>query len=586
MVGRRGGWRGPEFPGDFPTLGLLVGQWIEQQCIIPTGPRRGYPYLLTGEMWSHMLHVYRLKPNATVHPMYPRPRDGFVYHGNQLRRPQKWGKDPLMAMKAIAHALGPVQFDGWDANGEPVGRPVPTPWVQVSGTSIDNTDNTWRPLVSCLREGPLADTPGLDVGDTRIKLPFGDGWMEPVTSSADSRLGNPITYATITEPHLMTLRDGGVAMAKAIKRNLTGMGGSWSEGTNAWDPSQDSVAQQTAAAKAPEVYLDHRFADLPELTEEEFADDDTVRERIVIKYGDSARLAGGWVETDDILADVRNAATGEAEARRYFLDEVTVGQRDAVNATRWDALAFRKDDPLLLAAMAGGSPEAAGLLADRELQPGERIVLGFDGSRVADATALIACRISDGRWFTLGIWVPADYSPGKDGRGRPLPGKVPEHLVEQSMIDAFDAYEVWHMIADPYRWQTVLDRRAGEWGTNPAGKPVVVDLPTNEERRFDLAITLWQTAMRSGVGEFSHDGDATLRKHAVNAAIANGGRKAERDEEDGTTSKHYQRLVKKRKGWLIDGLVAGVLATYGRSRAIEQGALVVEETVEPWAFTS
>lgn len=568
-------WRGPEFEGDFPTLGLLLGQWIEDNCIIATGPRRGYPYLLTPEMWSHMIHVYRLRPNATVHPMYPRPRDGFVYHGNQLRRPQKWGKDPLMASKAIAHALGPAQFDGWNADGEPVGRPVPTPWVQIAGTSIDNTDNTWRPLVACLREGPLADTPGLDIGDTRVKLPFGDGWIEPVTSSADSRLGNPITYATITEPHLMDARNGGLTMAKAIKRNLTGMGGSWSEGTNAWDPSQDSVAQQTAAALAPEVYLDHRAVDLAPLTEEEFADDEVVRERIVVKYGDSARVAGGWVETEDILADVRNAATGEAEARRFFLDEVTVGQRDAVNALRWDALARPVADH-------GG------------LLPGEKIALGFDGSRVLDATALVACRISDGRWFLLGLWDPMDYSPGKDERGKPLPGKVPERVVEQAIDDAMAAYEVWHLFADPYRWQTVLDRLAGKHPKNPArspdgkpaGKPVVVDLPTNEERRFDKAVTQWQTAMRSGEEEFSHDGDKNLRKHAMNAAIAYGGRKAERDEEDGTTSKYYLKIVKKRKGWKIDALVAGILATYGRSRAIEEGALVVEETVEPWVFTS
>jgi hypothetical protein len=562
-------WRGPEFAGDFPTLGVLLGQWIEENCIIPTGPRRGYPYLLTGEMWQHMVHVYRLRPSARVHAMYPRPRDGFVYHGNQLRRPQKWGKDPLMAVKAIAHALGPVQFDGWDANGEPVGRPVPTPWVQIAGTSIDNTLNTWRPLVAVLREGPLADTPGLDVGDTRVKLPFGDGWIEPVTASADSRLGNPITYATITEPHLMTARDGGLEMAKAIKRNLTGMGGSWSEGTNAWDPSQDSVAQQTAQAKAPEVYLDHREPDLAPLTEEEFADDDRVRERIVVKYGDSARAAGGWVETEDILADVRNTATGEAEARRYFLDEVVVGQRDAVNAPRWDALAFPVADN-------GG------------LLPGDRIVLGFDGSRVLDATALIGCRVRDGRWFTLGIWDPMDYSPGRDERGRPLPGQVPEAEVEQAIEDAFAAYEVWHLYADPYRWQTVLNRVAGRHPTNPAekAKPTVVDLPTNEERRFDAAIVMWQTAMRSGVEEFSHDGDGRLRKHAMNAALATGGRKPEREVEDGTTSRHYLKIVKKRKGWKIDGLIAGILATYARSRAIEEGALNVTESVDPWVFTS
>lgn len=552
-------------PGEFPTLGYIVGEWIETYCIIPDGPQRGTPYLLTREMWSHLLHVYRLDPRAAVYPRFPKPRDGFVYHGSQLRRSQKWGKDPFMAVRAVAHALGPVVFAGWDAYGEPVARPVDTPWVQIAGTSEDNTDNTWRPLFRVLSEGPLADTPGLDVGETRIKLPNGDGWIEPVTTNALSRIGNPISFATITEPHLMTERNGGRPMVKAVKRNLDGMGGSWAEGTNAWDPSQDSVAQVTAKARAPGVYLDHRYPDLAPLSPEEFADDDAVMDRIVIKYGDSARVAGGWVDEHSIFAAVRDESTGEAEARRYFLDEVTVGQRDAANAARWDALSRPPD-------------EHDGLL------PGEAVCLGFDGSRVLDATALIAVRVRDGRWFRLGIWVPKDYRTPEQVAAK-QPGKVPESLVEQAMDDAFGAYTVWHMVADPYRWQTVLDRKAGEWGTNPAGKPIVVELPTNSERRFDEAIVLWEDAFRKGDAEFSHDGSADLRQHALNSALAAGNRKPPREEEDGKRRDYYVRVVKKKAGLLIDGFVAGILGTYARGRAVEEGALVVADPVEPFVFS-
>lgn len=557
MAQAKGQWRGPAEPGEFPTLGWLIGEWIEEHCIIPAGPQRGAPYELTREMWQHLLQVYRLRARAKVHPKYPRPVDGLVHYGAQLRRPQKWGKDPFHAAKAIAHALGPVQFDGWDAAGEPVGRPVDTPWVQVAATSEDQTDNTWKPLFRTLSEGPLANTPGLDVGETRIKLPDGDGWIEPVTAAARSRLGNPITYATITEPHLMRERDGGKSMAKAMKRNLAGMGGSWSEATNAWDPSEDSTAQATAESKAPGIYLDHRAAELARLSGEEFADDKTVLERIIVKYGDSSRKAGGWVDERAILASIRDASTGEAEARRYFLDEVTVGERDAVDALRWAALAR----PV---AEHGG------------LEAREPVALGFDGSRSRDATALWACRISDGRWFRLGLWVPRAAADG-------TPGKVPEVDVEQAMDDAFAAYEVWYMIADPYKWQTVLDRKAGEWGNNPVGKPTVIDFPTNVERRMDAAIELWETACRNGEGEFTHDGDPEGTRHALNTALAFGGRKAARDDgDDAPTSDRYKKLAKKKPGWLIDAFVAGVLATYGRGLAIEHGALTVSAAPNLW----
>src|SRR5690606_27716571 len=116
------------------------------------------------EMWRHLLWAYRLRPDA-------REEDGpdaFVYSGSLLVRPQKWGKDPFNAARCIAHALGPVVFAGWDARGEPVGRPHPSPWIAVAATAEDQTDNTFRPLVTMLRDGPLAGTPGLDIGDTRV----------------------------------------------------------------------------------------------------------------------------------------------------------------------------------------------------------------------------------------------------------------------------------------------------------------------------------------------------------------------------------------------------------------------------------
>lgn len=566
---RRGGWRGPEVPGEFPTLGHVVGQWIEEFVIIPDGPRRGYPYLLTPEMWSHLFHVYRLDPKATVHPLYPRPVDGLRHYGTQLRRVQKWGKDPFNAAKVCAHALGPVQFAGWDADGEPVGRAVDTPWIQIAATSEDQTDNTFRPVYRMLSEGPLADTAGLGIGLSSIKLPNGDGWIEIVTMSADSRLGNPITYASFTETHLMTDRNKGRPMIRAMKRNLAGMGGSWSEVTNAWDPSQDSAAQTTAQAKAKGVYLDHRGVGLERLSKSEFEDDKIVLERIVVKYGDSCRLAGGWVDEQGILASVRDLATGEAEARRYYLDEITVGERDAVDATRWDGLARPKDpdDPSSM------------------LQPGERIVLGFDGSRVRDRTVLIAVRISDGRWFRLGVWAPQDYRTDYE-REQGLPGRIPEHLVEGAMDDAYAAYDVWHMIADPYRWQTVLSRKSGAWDVNSAGRPVVVEFPTNVEKRFDEAWLNFETAYRKGEGEFTHDGDVDVRRHALNSSVAQGGLKAEREDEEGIPAKYYVKIVKKREGWYIDAFIAGILGSWGRKRAVEEGALIVEETVEPWVFTS
>ena len=41
---------------------------------------------------------------------------------------------------------------------------------------------------------------------------------------------------------------------------------------------------------------------------------------------------------------------------------------------------------------------------DDRIVPGERITIGFDGARTGDATALVACRVSDGLLQPLGVW--------------------------------------------------------------------------------------------------------------------------------------------------------------------------------------
>lgn len=179
-----------------PTLGNLVIDFVEAFCAIPDGNNVGQPFVLTDEQTRFLLWHYRIHPDALVDRA--KPSAPFVFaRGSQLVRPQKWGKGPLSAAMICAEAGGPVLFDGWDANGEPVGRPWATPWIQVTAVSEDQTDNVWRALVPMIELGSLtADIP--DTGQTRINLP-GGGRIEPVTSSGRSRLGQRITFAVQDE---------------------------------------------------------------------------------------------------------------------------------------------------------------------------------------------------------------------------------------------------------------------------------------------------------------------------------------------------------------------------------------------------
>lgn len=518
---RRGVWRGPQEPGEFPTLGYQVAEWIEAFCVIPDGDRLGQPYQLTDEMLRFLLWFYRLHPSAIVEE--GRASAPFFYRGSQLMRAQKWGKSPFGGANGHAQGFGPVLFDGWDANGEPVGRPHPTPWIQVVATSEEQTDNVWLAMYEMAARGPIANIPGVDIGLLDINLPSG-GKIEPRSASGRARLGARLTFSIFDEPHLMTESNGGVLLATTMKRNLGGMGGRWMETTNAFDPSERSVAQRTQESGAPDVYIDYR----PPPRRPELDDDDEALEALTYVYGDS-----WWVDKRRVLADARDPAVcpTPADAMRYFFNLVEVGVSVAVDPVRWDSLA------------------RAGSLG-----PGEMVALGFKGSQGTaggGCTSLVASRVSDGRWFHLRTWDPAEQPLARDE-------------VDRLVQDAFAAYDVRYIFADPSHWQEYLDLWAGRWPKR------VVELPTNVDRRMDDLVTRFLVAFR---GDFTHDGDATLATHAKAAALVRGSRRQSRPEEDSSIVQNHLKLAKLRPSAHLEAFLAGLLATAARGRAIEDGAL-------------
>jgi len=88
----------------------VVADWIEKHLVVPDGPLAGQPYRLTDEQVRFLLWHYRLDPDGRR--TYP---DGLP--------DDRQGERPPDVLAAV-EAFGPVTFDGWDADGEPVGRPA------------------------------------------------------------------------------------------------------------------------------------------------------------------------------------------------------------------------------------------------------------------------------------------------------------------------------------------------------------------------------------------------------------------------------------------------------------------------------
>lgn len=553
-------WRGPEEPGEFPTLGYLWADWIEATLLITDGPKMGQPFRLYDEQLEHLLHLGRVDPNATEDD-----NDAFQYSGSQWIRGQKWGKDPLLAAFDILRGFGPCDFAGWDADGEPVGRPAPSPWIFVAALNDLQANNTWLPLKAMVESSDLVDLAGVEVTQGLIRLPCGNP-IERLTTTAFGRLGGRFTGGSLTENGLMgptgvegtnAGKRSPLSFAQTLLRSVDGMNGQWMGASNTWDPTEGSHAQLVYEAKDPHTYVDVKLS----RRRVELDNDDQLRDELIYLYGDSIKENGGHVSSQRLMRSCRDKSKGETEVRRFFLSEILAGEEPLCTPERW-------------AALDRSNPDHPGF---DPLRPGERITLGFDGSRARDRTVLTACRIRDGRLFHLRTWIPEcrcvkpNHKPEKCREK-----KVDHEAVDQAVADTFDAFEVWYLFGDPYKWQDYFNRWAARWPKR------VIEVPTNVPSRMDDMLERFTTARDAGA--ITHDGNATLTEHVGNAVIAKGGRKPSKPREDGEgrVVEHYLKVVKKREGLFIDAAISGpILAFDARGQAIEDGALTDDPPPAP-----
>lgn len=522
-------WRGPEFEGDFPTLGWQFLDWTHAYLPSPRDPSE--PLKFTDEQARLILEWFRLNPVTGE----------FAYRRAQHRRSKGWGKSPFEAAKAVGEFVGPVRFDGWDANGRPVGRPWglkkdPLPWVQVAAVSEDQTDNTWSVVHQLLTEndGRAADELRVDAGLTRCHLRDKPGAkMEPVTAAAGSREGQPVTYAVLDETHLWTPRNGGKKLAATIRRNVGKMDGRSSETTNSFVPGEGSVAEashRAAELGAPGVFVDAveapREIDGVPLTPD--APDSVLRAGLDVAYGGSC--GSWWVNKDRIVQEIRDPATSWEDARRFYFNWNTKGGGAAVDPRRWSEL------------------EAVPASAVAE---GARIGLGFDGSISDDSTFLVGCTEA-GKLFVVDAWERPRYDDGRPTKD----WRVPRLEVGDAVRKAFAKWDVGRMFGDPPKWATELEAWAEEFavqGATAEERERVLAFDTFQTSRFSKAVDRFLTAIREG--SLSHDGDPRLAAHVEAAHLKKV--KAAADETDNRT---LYVLVKGDDGRKIDGAVAAVLA--------------------------
>lgn len=537
-------WRGAEYEGERPTLGWYVIDWMIENLAQP-GRDDGAPYIPTLEMAEFLCCFYE------VHPVTGKR----IINRALLSRSRGWGKSPFVGAIGLTEACADVVGDGFDANGEPVGRPwssLRTPYVRVAAVTEQQTDNTWNPLLEMARGRSLSTDYGLEVLDTVIYLPRGE--ISPITSSATSVKGDPACFASLDQTEEWKESNGGRKLAKTMRFNATKLGGSVIETPNAFTPGEGSVAEQSAAdyqailegrSKARGILVDHREAP----PETDMSDERSLVAGLRYAYGDSSDhpdgcvlhdppCAPGWSPIERITGDFYDTSNDPQDLRADFLNQITHA------ADSW------LSEPEVRASSDVG----------KRVELGDRIVLGFDGSRkrnrkVTDATALIGCRLSDGHLFELGVW---EQPKGKAGEG----WQVPVVEVLAAVAEAFDRYDVVGFYADPAKWESHVADWEATYGPRlqvqaTRNHPVEWWMTGGRSVLIVRALEKFHTALTEG--ELTHDGSSALVRHLCNARRRPG-------RSGLQIAKPHPDSAQK-----IDAAVAAVLAWQCRLDAIAKG---------------
>jgi hypothetical protein len=482
---------------DFPTL-WIVPAWHERHCIIPDGFRKGTAWRhYDWQLWITVNH-YRIKPGAEPFDDegYPTRAAAFHFRRSQVVAPQKTGKGPLAAVIVCGEAVGPALFCGWAEGGEiyrcadhgcmcgwaytyeagePMGMPWPTPLIQLLATSEDQVDNVYRPLQAMARGPYLSNL--MRVGESFIRLP-NEGRIDVVTSSAQSRLGNPITFALQDETQLYTAQNKLIKVAETMRRGLAGMGGRSMETTNCWDPAEQSVAQRTHEGRAQDVF---KFYEQPP-TELKWSVKADRLKILAYNYEGSPH-----VPVAQVAAEAEELAeTDPAQAERFYGNRIVAGLGSWMDGEAWDTRA-----------------------KPTKLPKKPQVVLGFDGSDTDDWTGIRA-ETREGYQFTPEtsagptIWNPADHG-----------GKVPRLEVAAAVAELFEMFDVVRMYGDPPYWSTELDAWAEQYGEKR-----VIRWETYQPRRMHAAAERLLTDVNKKDSGFTHDGCEVTRLHVRNARKA------------------------------------------------------------------
>ena len=546
----------------WPTIGGEVVDFLEDRAVYGKGSLEGDPYVVDPEFKAFIYRAFEVYPKIVTksfagggpglhikdrHPWAGRRR--FKRVGLSVRKGlAKTEKEALLVYGHI-HPEGPAKCDGFDASGNPVAAPTKRPYVPMLAFSLEQVEElAYGTLAYIVQNGPDADL--FDVSLERIirldEYGREDGKALPLAQSPDSRDGALTTLNAFDEPHRLYmprhLKAHETMDANLEKRPLEDP---WAlyVGT-AGELGQKSVAEQlhTEAEQIRDGKIDK--PDLFYLYRSDSGGHDlTDKAQRIAAIAEATGPAGEWGpgQFDSIASKWDRPGADTAYLERVWLNRWVKSGQQAFDVKRWPALAHVKGS------LAG--PQRA------RIPRGAAVVVGFDGARRRDSTALVITEIATGTQELFRLWEVDLDEPDWE---------IDEADVDQAVDEIFARYEVALFYGDPPYWVEEMGRWAGRH------KGLVEEWWTNRYKVMGYAVRAYQEAIASGaVGWCVEDPHALdLARHIGNAGQEKTSFIVEDGPDEGQPLYNLTKIHPDRK---FDAAMAAVLSWQAYLTAIKKG---------------
>jgi hypothetical protein len=464
---------------EWPTLGPAVWRWMRRNLCYGPGDLLGQPIKEDLEWFAILCRLYQVWPQG--HEWAGRRR----FKRGVISRRKGRAKTELAAWISAAelHPRAPVRCIGWTAKGNPRGGPVADPYIPLVAYTEEQGETTiYGALKAILERSEVARD--FDIGLERIMRADGSGGRaEALAAEPSARDGARTTFQVFEETHRWSTprlkRAYQTMMANIPKRRTAD---AWSlEVTTSFAPGEGSIAEHSleharavadGRLKDSRLFFSHRQA--PD--DADISTPEGLRAAVVEASGE---VAAEWSDIESICAQFDDPNLDPSTLRRLWLNQIVRPTDKAFDSERWASLKVERGLPA----------------------KGAVIVLGFDGARSDDATALIGTEVVSGYQFRLGLW---ERPQGEEDWTVPI-GEVVEALEW-----AFSQWTVWRGYFDPPYWETPVNEWAGRWGDK-----VIVRWYTNQMRKMAYALRAFCSALADG--SLTHDGDADVSRHIANA---------------------------------------------------------------------